>query len=136
MSNCFSLSLFLPFFANTLVYDYNNNKAMLHKTANSAEAVFVTPVRLQRFFRLRQIFNTIKVMIATFEDRLLSALRAFNHILHALLAIALVLASLMVMWEFSVAVFHAVEVNNLAHGFLQASGYTFYCVDPVEPDFC
>ncbi|NTV05370.1 MAG: phosphate-starvation-inducible PsiE family protein [Chlorobiaceae bacterium] len=64
-------------------------------------------------------------MFATFEDRLLGALRAFNHILHALLAMALVLASLMVMWEFSVAVFHAVEENNLAHGFLQALGTLF-----------
>ncbi|TLU83105.1 MAG: hypothetical protein FDX30_08550 [Chlorobium sp.] len=64
-------------------------------------------------------------MIATFEDRLLSALRAFNHILHALLAIALVLASIMVIWEFSVAVLQAIEHNNLAHGFLQALGTLF-----------
>ena len=76
-------------------------------------------------FLLSEIFNPVKVMIASFEDRLLSALRAFNHILHALLAIALVLASLMVMWEFCVAVFHALEVNNLAHGFLQALGTLF-----------
>jgi uncharacterized membrane protein (DUF373 family) len=64
-------------------------------------------------------------MIATFEVRLLTLLRAFNHFLHAFLAIALVLASLMVVWEFSVAVVHAVELNNLAHGFLQALGTLF-----------
>ncbi len=64
-------------------------------------------------------------MIATFEDRLLTVLRAFNHLLHAFLAIALVLASLMVLWEFSVAVVHAVEINNLAHGFLQSLGTLF-----------
>jgi uncharacterized membrane protein (DUF373 family) len=64
-------------------------------------------------------------MIASFEDRLLSALRAFNHLLHAFLAIALVLASLMVVWEFSVAVVHSVEMNNLAHGFLQSLGTLF-----------
>jgi hypothetical protein len=64
-------------------------------------------------------------MIATFEDHLLSALRAFNHILHAFLAVALVMASLMVVWEFSVSVVHAVEMNNLAHGFLQSLGTLF-----------
>jgi len=58
-------------------------------------------------------------MIANFEDR------QFNHILHAFLAIALVLASLMVVWEFSVTVVHAVELNNLAHGFLQSLGTLF-----------
>ncbi|NTV93764.1 MAG: hypothetical protein HGA72_11060 [Chlorobiaceae bacterium] len=60
-----------------------------------------------------------------FEVHLLRALHAFNHILHALLAIALVLASLMVMWEFSIAVFHSFEKNDLAHGFLQALGTLF-----------
>ncbi len=64
-------------------------------------------------------------MITHFEDRLLSSLRNFNHLLHAFLAVALVLASLMVVWEFSVAVVHAVELNNLAHGFLQSLGTLF-----------
>jgi hypothetical protein len=67
-------------------------------------------------------------MIATFEDRLLSALRAFNHILHALLAIALVLASIMVIWEFSVAVFQAIEHNNPA-----GPGHALYRLDPLQP---
>ena len=57
-------------------------------------------------------------MKAMFEERLLGALRAFNHILHAFLAVALVLASVMVLWEFSMAVVHAVDMHNLAHGFL------------------
>ncbi|ACF43133.1 conserved hypothetical protein [Pelodictyon phaeoclathratiforme BU-1] len=64
-------------------------------------------------------------MIASFEDHLLTALRAFNHLLHAFLALALVMASLMVLWEFSVAVVHSVEMNNLAHGFLQSLGTLF-----------
>jgi uncharacterized membrane protein (DUF373 family) len=64
-------------------------------------------------------------MKAKFEDRLLSALRGFNHILHAFLAVALVLASVMVLWEFSASVFHAFEVHNLAHGFLQSLGTLF-----------
>jgi len=60
-----------------------------------------------------------------FEDRLVKALRAFNHFLHVLLAIALVLASLMVLWEFVTAVAHAVQMNKLAQGFLQALGTLF-----------
>jgi uncharacterized membrane protein (DUF373 family) len=64
-------------------------------------------------------------MISSFEDRLLGALHAFNHILHAFLAIALVLASMMVLWEFAMAVVHSFEMNNLAHGFLQALGTLF-----------
>lgn len=64
-------------------------------------------------------------MIASFEDHLLTALRVFNHLLHAFLALALVMASLMVLWEFSVAVVHSVEMNNLAHGFLQSLGTLF-----------
>jgi uncharacterized membrane protein (DUF373 family) len=60
-----------------------------------------------------------------FEDRLVKALRSFNHFLHVLLAIALVMASMMVLWEFVVAVVHAVQLNQLAHGFLQALGTLF-----------
>jgi hypothetical protein len=64
-------------------------------------------------------------MMSSFEDRLLSTLRGFNHILHAILAVVLVLASLMVLWEFFVSVFHSFEANNLAHGFLQSLGTLF-----------
>jgi uncharacterized membrane protein (DUF373 family) len=60
-----------------------------------------------------------------FEDRLVKALRAFNHFLHVLLAIALVMASMMVLWEFVMAVVIAVQKNQLAHGFLQALGTLF-----------
>ena len=60
-----------------------------------------------------------------FETYLVAALRRFNYLLHALLAIALVIASLMVMWEFSVAVFNSVENGSLAAGFLQALGTLF-----------
>jgi uncharacterized membrane protein (DUF373 family) len=60
-----------------------------------------------------------------FEDRMVKALRAFNHFLHVLLAIALVMASMMVLWEFVMAVVRAVQLNQLAHGFLQALGTLF-----------
>lgn len=64
-------------------------------------------------------------MIDSFEGNLISALKKFNHFLHALLAIALVIASLMVMWEFSLAVIQSVAQGNLAHGFLQSLGTLF-----------
>jgi uncharacterized membrane protein (DUF373 family) len=60
-----------------------------------------------------------------FEAYLLRSLHGFNHFLHALVAIALVIASLMVVWEFSVAVAHSFGKNDLAHGFLQALGSLF-----------
>jgi hypothetical protein len=60
-----------------------------------------------------------------FEDRLVLLLRAFNHFLHLFLALALVMASMMVLWEFIMAVVHAVQMNQLAHGFLQALGTLF-----------
>jgi len=64
-------------------------------------------------------------MINTFDEKLISILKRVNHGLHALLAIALLIASLMIMWEFSLAVVHSVHQNNLAHGFLQALGTLF-----------
>lgn len=64
-------------------------------------------------------------MFNSYENKLIASLKTFNHFLHALLAIALVIASLMVMWEFSVAVFESVHRGNLAHGFLQALGTLF-----------
>ncbi|NTV01584.1 MAG: hypothetical protein HGB04_02205 [Chlorobiaceae bacterium] len=64
-------------------------------------------------------------MKGTFEERLVRALQAFNHFLHVLLAIALVMASMMVLYEFVMAVVHAVQLNKLAQGFLQALGTLF-----------
>ena len=64
-------------------------------------------------------------MKRTFEDRLVWALQAFNHFLHVLLAIALVMASMMVLYEFVMAVVRSVQLNQLAHGFLQALGTLF-----------
>ncbi|HTH95006.1 MAG TPA: phosphate-starvation-inducible PsiE family protein [Rhodocyclaceae bacterium] len=64
-------------------------------------------------------------MINTFETTLVKALKKFNQFLHVLLSLALVIASLMVMWEFSIAVIHSVYQGNLAHGFLQALGTLF-----------
>src|SRR5262245_32374327 len=59
------------------------------------------------------------------ESKLLALLKNFNHFLHAMVAIALVVASLMVMWEFTTAVLDSVYRNDIAHGFLQALGSLF-----------
>lgn len=64
-------------------------------------------------------------VFASFESKLVVALKWFNHILHALLAVALVMASLMVIWEFSASVLAAIHQGNIAHGFLQALGSLF-----------
>lgn len=64
-------------------------------------------------------------MINAFQQRLVRFLHSFNHVLHLLLAVALVIASMMVVWEFSAAVIKAVHEGNLAHGFLQALGSLF-----------
>ncbi|MBY0429887.1 MAG: phosphate-starvation-inducible PsiE family protein [Rhodospirillales bacterium] len=62
---------------------------------------------------------------SVFERRLVLMLKNFNMVLHVLLAIALVIASLMVVWEFSVQVIHSIDQGDLAHGFLQALGTLF-----------
>lgn len=64
-------------------------------------------------------------MLTRFENKLVAALKSFNHFLHAVLALALVVASVMVMWEFGEAVLRSVHQNNIAHGFLQALGTLF-----------
>ncbi|NTU52389.1 MAG: hypothetical protein HGA97_01530 [Chlorobiaceae bacterium] len=64
-------------------------------------------------------------MKQSFEMRLLGWLRSFSHILHVFLAIVLMLASIMVLWEFIALVVHSVRINDLAHGFLQSLGTLF-----------
>ena len=61
----------------------------------------------------------------TFDDWLVRQLRRFNHVLHLLLAVALVLASAMVIWQFATEVVEAVGTGHLARGFLHAMGTLF-----------
>jgi len=61
----------------------------------------------------------------TFDDWLVRQLRRFNHVLHLLLAVALVLASAMVIWQFATEVVDAVGTGHLARGFLHAMGTLF-----------
>jgi uncharacterized membrane protein (DUF373 family) len=60
-----------------------------------------------------------------FEDKLISGLKGFNQLLHVVLAVALVIASLMVIVDFSSMVIHSVIQGNMTHGFLQALGSLF-----------
>jgi len=64
-------------------------------------------------------------MKTSFDDWLIRQLRAFNHVLHLLLAIALVVASFMVIWQFATEVIEAVGTGHLAQGFLRAMGTLF-----------
>ncbi len=59
------------------------------------------------------------------EKALINALTRFNHLLHIALAIALVLASVLVIWQFTVEVTSAVINNHLVNGFLQSLGTLF-----------
>jgi len=64
-------------------------------------------------------------MKATFDEWLVRQLRAFNHVLHLLLAIALVIASSMVIWQFATEVIDALGTGHLAQGFLKSMGTLF-----------
>ncbi len=59
------------------------------------------------------------------ERRLISLLHWFNGLLHVLLAIALMVAAGLVVWQFSIEVIDALRHNELARGFLRALGSLF-----------
>lgn len=59
------------------------------------------------------------------ERVLIRALRWFNGLLHVVLAIALVAASAMVVWEFFTEAWAAFQQDQLAQGFLHALGVLF-----------
>ena len=54
-----------------------------------------------------------------------AALRLFNSFIHTMLAIALVAASVMVIWDFIVDLFDEIHNNPLGVGFLRALGTLF-----------
>lgn len=62
---------------------------------------------------------------ARLELHLISALRWFNGLLHVLLAIALMVAAALVVWQFSTEVLDALRHGQLAKGFLHALGSLF-----------
>ncbi|BBP00507.1 phosphate-starvation-inducible PsiE family protein [Sulfuriferula nivalis] len=60
-----------------------------------------------------------------FEKKLIQLLSQFNNLLHMALTVALAIASVMVIWQFSVDVFHAITHGYLIKGFLQSLGTLF-----------
>ncbi|MGE5545424.1 MAG: phosphate-starvation-inducible PsiE family protein [Solirubrobacterales bacterium] len=59
------------------------------------------------------------------EKVLVTCLRSFNGLLHVVLAVALVAASGMVVWEFFAEVWASFQRDQLAQGFLHALGVLF-----------
>ena len=60
-----------------------------------------------------------------FEEKLINILSRFNHLLHAALALALLIASAMVIWEFSMEVSTSILHDHMVRGFLQSLGTLF-----------
>lgn len=63
--------------------------------------------------------------ISPLERLLIRSLKSFNGLLHVVLAVALVVASGMVVWEFCTEAWVAFQKDQLAHGFLHALGVLF-----------
>ena len=64
--------------------------------------------------------GAVSTMISLSDANLIMLLKRFNSPLHVLLAVALVVASLMIMVEFSAQVLAAVRAGELAQGFLNS----------------
>jgi len=62
---------------------------------------------------------------STLERLLIRSLKWFNGLLHVVLAVALVVASAMVVWEFCAEAWVSFQKDQLAHGFLHALGVLF-----------
>ncbi len=60
-----------------------------------------------------------------FEKKLVAGMQGFNWLMHVLLALALGIASVMVIWDVSVKIFGAWQAGNAAQGFLHALGSLF-----------
>jgi uncharacterized membrane protein (DUF373 family) len=60
-----------------------------------------------------------------FEERLIRGLNGFNRMIHVLLALALVVASLMVVWDFVVNLLQAWQHGSATLGFIHALGSLF-----------
>ncbi|MBR9973466.1 phosphate-starvation-inducible PsiE family protein [Magnetospirillum sulfuroxidans] len=69
--------------------------------------------------------TSLPVPTTRLEHLLIRALKAFNGLLHVVLAVALVVASAMVVWEFGTEAWVAFQKDQLAHGFLHALGVLF-----------
>lgn len=84
---------------------------------DEAEAIVVADMNLARTAR--------NAHGGRFDDLVVAGLRGFNGFLHIMLAVALVAASIMVVWEFIGEVGGAVRNDRLGAGFLHALGTLF-----------
>ncbi len=60
-----------------------------------------------------------------FEKRLIGWMKWFNHFIHILLAVALAIACVMVIWDFGLKALDALQAGNAASGFFHALGSLF-----------
>jgi len=60
-----------------------------------------------------------------FEQKLITSMKNFNQLIHVLLALALGVACVMVIWDFGQKAVEAFQAGNAANGFFQALGSLF-----------
>ncbi|MFA6014223.1 MAG: phosphate-starvation-inducible PsiE family protein [Gallionellaceae bacterium] len=60
-----------------------------------------------------------------FEQKLITGMKNFNQLIHVLLALALVVACVMVIWDFGIKAAEAWQAGNAASGFFHALGSLF-----------
>lgn len=59
------------------------------------------------------------------EQKLIASMKNFNHLIHVLLALALVVACIMVIWDFGLKSLDAWQAGNALSGFFHALGSLF-----------
>ena len=60
-----------------------------------------------------------------FDEKLIAWMKRFNHLIHILLALALAVACVMVIWDFGLKAIIAFQIGNAANGFFHALGSLF-----------
>lgn|SRR5487761_2491251 len=60
-----------------------------------------------------------------FDHKLIAGMRHFNQLIHVLLALALAVACIMVIWDFGIKAVELMRAGNAASGFFQALGSLF-----------
>jgi uncharacterized membrane protein (DUF373 family) len=60
-----------------------------------------------------------------FDQKLIAGMKSFNQLIHVLLALALGVACVMVIWDFGIKAMEAWHAGNAASGFFQALGSLF-----------
>lgn len=60
-----------------------------------------------------------------FEQKLITSMKNFNQLIHVLLALALAVACVMVIWDFGIKAAEAWQAGNAANGFFHALGSLF-----------